>query len=83
MPQASCSVVFYFLWVSVKVCNRNAMGISFYCAPVRAVLCMRHLRHWCKQCTSYQGWGTIGWVPELLLLLGEENQCGVLRSIQI
>ena len=55
----------------------------FHHAPVRAVLCMHHLRHRCKQCTSYQGWGNVEWVPELLLLLSEEKQCGVLRSIQI
>ena len=54
----------------------------FHHALVRALLPMHHLRHLFKQCTSYQGWGNVIWVPELLLLLGEEKQCGVLGSIQ-
>ena len=32
----------------------------FHHAPVRAVLCMHCLRHRCRQCTSYQGWGNVG-----------------------
>ena len=57
--------------------------ILFYHAAVRAVLYMHCLRHQCKQCIPYQGLGNVGWVLELLLLLGEEKQCDVLRSIQI
>ena len=57
--------------------TKRLREIPFHHVPVRAVLCMYHQMHLCRQYTSYLGQGYAVWVPVLLPLLNLGKLYGV------